>query len=158
MKTKFGRELHIDIYAYPGEEYGEKFNSRNTMTENNPEKRKYYYMHKKPFDKNANIRWTFNIQYQEKTICVNIFDVEILPQKNGEYIYSSNFFCYEILMNFRHRKSYYTGDFNLEKKDGKGETFEAYMLRLANGKGSIIPEETFNTAEEVKEYIIKRFT
>jgi len=158
MKTRAGRELHIKVYKYLGEDnYEKKFHSRNTMTENDPEKRKYYYLHRKPFSKDANVKWTFTIQYQEKEICVDIFDVEILPQKNGEYIYTSNAFCYGIYMDFRDREAYYTGDFKLENKNGKGETYETYMLNLANRTYTTIPEYLFDTAEEAKQHIINRF-
>jgi hypothetical protein len=153
MKTRAGRELHIKVYKYLGEDnYEKKFHSRNTMTENDLEKRKYYYLHRKPFGKEANIKWTFTIHYQEKEIFVNIFDVEIV--KN---VYSSKTFSYGLQVNYKLRKAYYTGDFSLEKENGKGETYEAYMLRLANTKYSVIPEETFDTAEEAKQHIINRF-
>lgn len=153
MKTRAGRELNIEVYKYLGEDnYEKKFHSRDTMGENDPEKRKYYYLHRKPFGKEANIKWAFDIQYQEKEICVNIFDVEIIND-----IYSSKIFPYGLRVNYKLREAFYTGEFSLEKENGKGETYETYMLNLANRTYTIIPEYLFDTSEEAKQHIINRF-
>jgi hypothetical protein len=147
MKTRAGRELNISVYKYLGKDnYEEKFHSRDTMGENDPEKKEYYYLHRKPFRKEANIKWTFDIQYQKEKICVNIFDVDVKD------IYSSKTFPYGLQADYKLREAFYKGEFSTEAK-----SYETYMLELANKTYKTIPEYLFDTAEKAKEHIINRF-